>query len=71
MSKTRFTVGNHELELICDFSGNEYIIYDNQTVSEKRKILLALSSTHHFEINENEEIANYNVNFKGTLSGLV
>lgn len=71
MSKTRFSVGYYDLELVCDFNGNEYIIYDNKTVSEKRTNLLTLSSTHQFEVNESDEVATYNVTFQSTFSGLV
>ncbi|NEQ78113.1 MAG: hypothetical protein F6K23_37060 [Okeania sp. SIO2C9] len=73
MPKTRFSVGEHELELICESSGKEYIIYDNQIVSEQRNVLnvLAVSSIHNFEVSESAEVANYSVSFKSTLSGLI
>lgn len=70
MPKTRFSVREHELELICELSGKEYIIYDNQIVSEQRNVL-ALSSIHNFEVSESAKVANYSVSFKSTLSGLI
>lgn len=69
MSKTRFSINGHELQLFCDLSGKESIIYDNETVSEKQNF--GLSSTHHFEVIENGENVKYNVIFKPALSGLV
>ncbi|MGB3513360.1 MAG: hypothetical protein WBA93_29915 [Microcoleaceae cyanobacterium] len=39
MPRTRFSVREHELELICEFSGKEYIIYDNDIVSEQGNAL--------------------------------
>ncbi|NEQ40058.1 MAG: hypothetical protein F6K40_28995 [Okeania sp. SIO3I5] len=70
MGKTRFSVREHELELICELSGKEYIIYDNKIVSEKRNVL-SLSSVHNFEVTETAKVVNYSVSFKGTLSGLI
>ncbi|MBD2318531.1 hypothetical protein [Phormidium tenue] len=69
MSTTCFSVNDHELQLSCDLSGKESIIYDNETVSEKQNF--GLSSTHHFEVIENGENVKYNVTFKPTLSSLV
>jgi hypothetical protein len=69
MSKTRFSIGSHELQLVGDATGKETIIYDNQIVSNKRN--LGLSSTHHFEASENGKTAKYEVTFKSSLSGLV
>ena len=69
MGKTRFSVGDHELELICESSGKEYIIYDNEIVSEKH--VLNLSSIHNFEVTEDAKVVNYSVSFKVTISGLI
>ncbi|NET40543.1 hypothetical protein [Okeania sp. SIO2B3] len=70
MPKTSFSVGEHELELICESSGKEYIIYDNQIISEQQNSL-TLSSIHNFEVSESAEVANYSVSFKSTISGLI
>jgi hypothetical protein len=69
MSRTRFSIGDHELQLISDGSAKERIIYDNEIVSEKRNF--GLSSTHHFEVSESGKPAKYNVTFKSTFSGLL
>ena len=69
MSRTRFSIGDHELQLVSDGSGKERIIYDNEIVSEKRNF--GLSSTHHFELSESGKPAKYNVAFKSTFSGLL
>jgi hypothetical protein len=69
MSKTRFSIGSYELQLVGDALGNEIIIYDNKIVSEKRNF--GLSSTHHFEASENGKTAKYEVTFKSDISGLV
>jgi hypothetical protein len=69
MSTTRFSVNDHKLQLFCDLSGKESVIYDDETVSEKQNF--GLSSTHHFEVIENGENVEYNVTFKPAFSGLV
>lgn len=69
MSKTRFSIGSHELQLVGDALGKECVIYDNKIVSEKRN--LGLSSTHNFEASENGKTAKYKLTFKSDISGLV
>lgn len=69
MSKTRFSIGSHELQLVGDALGKECVIYDNKIVSQKRNF--GLSSTHNFEASENGKTAKYEVTFKSDISGLV
>ncbi|MBC6435747.1 hypothetical protein FM036_41350 [Nostoc sp. HG1] len=70
MSKTRFSIGSHELQLVGDGFGKETIIYDNKIVSDKRN--LGLSSTHNFKVNENGENVKYEVTFKANnIAGLL
>jgi hypothetical protein len=69
VNRINFKIGNHDIQLAVNSTGQEYVYYDNDMVS--RKLNFGISSTHHFEVSENNEIIKYDIILKAGLSGLL
>jgi hypothetical protein len=69
VNRINFRIGNHDIQLAVNSIGQEYVYYDNNIVS--KKLNFGISSTHHFEVSENNEIIKYDIILKTGLSGLL
>ncbi|WP_019502262.1 hypothetical protein [Pseudanabaena sp. PCC 6802] len=69
MNRINFRIGNHDIQLAFNLTGQEYVYYDNDIVS--KKLNFWISSAHHFEVSEDNEIIKYDIILKPGLSGLM
>jgi len=70
MSELCFNVSGHKIQLILSLSGQQSIVHDNKTISEKGSSL-APTSNHYFKVSEDGKMSSYEVVFKANFSGVI
>ncbi|MEG3891707.1 MULTISPECIES: hypothetical protein [unclassified Microcoleus] len=70
MSEVCFNVSGHKIQLILSLSGQQSIVHDNKTISEKGSSL-APTSNHYFKVSEDGKMSSYEVVFKANFSGVI
>jgi len=70
MSEVCFNVSGHKIQLILSLSGQQSIVHDNKTISEKGSSL-APTYNHYFKVSEDGKMSSYEVVFKANFSGVI